>query len=95
MVLKSQEVERYIKEKSLFEKSKLVEITSPTHHDWMVFSDDKFNKASKIMKAKIDPNTYMIQLNSIYKKPDKHIDIVKQIMNSSNISDNFRRYPRF
>ena len=93
--VKKSEVERYLKEKSLFEKSKLVEITSPTHYDWMVFSDSKFKKASKIMKAKIDPKILYKKLNSVYKEPDKHIDIVKQIMNSSNISVNFRRYPRF
>ena len=93
--VKKSEVERYLKEKSLFEKSTLAEITSPTHYDWMVFSDDKFKKASKIMKAKIDPKILYKNLNSVYKEPDKHIDIVKQIMNSPNISVNFRRYPRF
>jgi predicted nucleotidyltransferase len=35
--VKKSEVERYLEEKSLFEKAKLVEITSPTHYDWMVF----------------------------------------------------------
>ena len=93
--VKKSEVERYFEEKSLFEKSKLVAITAPTHYDWMVFSDSKFKKASKIMKAKIDPKTLYKKLNSIYKEPDKHIDIVKQIMNSTNISVNFRKHPRF
>ena len=93
--VKKSEVERYLKEKSLFEKAKLVGITAPTHYDWMVISDSKFKKASKIIKAKVDPKILYKKLNSIYKEPDIHIDIVKQIMNSSNISVNFRRYPRF
>ena len=36
------------------------------------------------MKTKIDPKTLYKKLNSIYKEPDKNIDIVKQIMTSSN-----------
>jgi hypothetical protein len=93
--VKKSEVERYLKEKSLFEKAKLFAITGPTHSDWMVFSDSNFKKASKLMKAKIDPKILYKKLNSIYKEPDKHIDIVKQIMNSSDISVNVRRFPRF
>ena len=93
--VKKSEVERYLKEKSLFEKSKLVGIALPTHYDWMVISDSKFKKASKIMKAKIDPKILYKKLNAVYRQPDKHIDIVKQIMNSSDISVNYRRYPRF
>jgi len=93
--VKKSEVERYLKEKSLFAKAKLVGITAPTHYDWMVFSDSKFKKASKIMKVKIDPKILYKKLNSVYKNPDKHIDIVKQIMNSSDISVNSRRFSRF
>ena len=82
--VKESEVEQYLKEKSLFVKSKLFAITFSTHHDWMIISDSKFRKASKIMKTKIDPKILYKKLNSIYKEPDKNIDIVKQIMTSSN-----------
>ena len=82
--VKKSEVERYLEEKSLFVKSKLVDVALPTHYDWMVISDSKFKKASKITKTKIDPKTLYKKLNSVYKEPDKHIDIVKQIMNSND-----------
>jgi hypothetical protein len=82
--VKKSEVEQYLKEKSLFVKSKLVGIALPTHYDWMVFSDDKFRLASKLTKTKIDPKTLYKKLNSVYKDPDKHIDIIKQIMTSND-----------
>ena len=82
--VKKSDVEDYRKEKSLFMKAKLVGIALPTHVDWVVISDTPFKKASRIAKIKIEPKILYKKLNLIYKEPHKHIDILKQIMNSSN-----------
>ena len=39
-------------------------------------------KHQKNEGLKLIKKFYIINLNSIYKEPDKHIDIIKQIMNS-------------
>lgn len=82
--VKKSDVEAYLKDKSLFMKAKLVGIALPTHYDWVVISDTPFKKASRIAKIKIEPKILYKKLNRIYKEPHKHIDILKQIMNSSN-----------
>jgi hypothetical protein len=65
-------------------RQELVGIALPTHVDWVVISDTPFKKASRIAKIKIEPKILYKKLNLIYKEPHKHIDILKQIMNSSN-----------
>jgi hypothetical protein len=81
--VKKAEVEDYLKEKPfLISQSKFVNAVLPTHLDWMVFSDESLEKASRKIGIKIDRKTFYKKLNSIYKEPDKHTDIVKQIMNS-------------
>ena len=62
---------------------KLAKEAYPIRFDWLVISDRLFKKASRKAGIKIDPKTLYKKLNSIFKEPDKHIDIVKQIMNSS------------
>jgi hypothetical protein len=48
--------------------------------DWLINTDYLFKKASRKSKIKIDPNILYKKLNHIYKNPDKHIDIIKQIL---------------
>ncbi len=55
-------------------------IALPTHMDWLIITDYLFKKASRKSKIKIEPNILYKKLNHIYKNPDKHIDIIKQIL---------------
>jgi len=50
--------------------------------DWIINSDESFEKASKKIGIKIDQKILYNKLNSIYKEPNKHLDIIKQIINS-------------
>lgn len=47
--------------------------------DWLVITDQLFKKASRKSGIKIDPKILYKKLNHIYKNPDKHLDIIKQI----------------
>ena len=69
------EIDQYLKYKSIIE-------TIPSYLDWIINSDERFEKASKKIGIKIDRKIIYNKLNSIYKEPDKHLDLVKQIMNS-------------
>jgi hypothetical protein len=81
--LSKSEIEEYLKEKPLFLQFKSAKEAFPIRFDWLVISDRLFKKASRKTGIKIDPKTLYKKLNSIFKEPDKHIDIVKIIMNSS------------
>ena len=81
--VKKSEIEEYLKEKPLFLQFKLAKGSFPIRFDWVVISDRLFKKASRKTGIKIDPKTLYKKLNSIFKEPDKYIDIVKQIRNSS------------
>jgi hypothetical protein len=81
--VKKADIEDYIKKKPFFiMQSNFAKAALPTHFDWMVIPDESLEKASKKIGIKIDQKTFYKKLNSIYRRPDEHIDIVKQIMNS-------------
>jgi hypothetical protein len=91
--VKKSELEQYLREKPLFTLSKIArEVALPTHYDWMVISDRRFKKASKKAKIKIEPIPLYKKLNAIYKEPDKHIEIVKQIMDLQMTDKNYNKY---
>ena len=91
--VKKSEVEQYLREKPSFTFSKIArEVALPTHYDWMVISDRRFKKASKKAKIKIEPIPLYKKLNAIYKEPDKHIEIVKQIMDLQMNDKNYNKY---
>lgn len=64
----------------LIRSDELARIALPTHADWLIISDLPFKRASRKRGIKIDPNILYKKLNHIYKNPDKHIDIIKQIL---------------
>ena len=81
--VKKAEIEDYHKKKPfLISQSKFVNAVLPTHFDWLVISDESLEKASRKIGIKIDRKQFYKKLNSIYKEPHKHPDLVKQIMNS-------------
>ena len=81
--VKKAEIEDYHKKKPfLISQSKFVNAVLPTHFDWVVISDESLEKASRKIGIKIDRKQFYKKLNSIYKEPHKHPDLVKQIMNS-------------
>ncbi|HSF51680.1 MAG TPA: hypothetical protein VLA74_13045 [Nitrososphaeraceae archaeon] len=79
--VKEGEIQEYKREKPGLSRARdLAAISLPTHMDWLVIIDHLFKKASRRGKIKIDPNILYKKLNHIYKNPDKHIDIIKQIL---------------
>jgi hypothetical protein len=83
--VKEAEVQEYLREKPRLTRSlDLAKIALPTHAYWLIVSDYLFKKASKKSKIKIDPKILYEKLNHIYKNPDKHIDIIKQILEVKN-----------
>ncbi|MGI9010493.1 MAG: hypothetical protein ACR2F1_04815 [Nitrososphaeraceae archaeon] len=82
---KKADIDEYFKKKPLLlSQAKFAKTVLPTFFDWLMISDTPFEKASRKIGIKINSKTLYKKLNSIYKEPHKHIDIVKQIMNSSN-----------
>jgi predicted nucleotidyltransferase len=79
--VKEEEIQEYLKEKpKLLTASRLAKVALPTHADWLIISDHLFKKALKKSGIKIDPTILYKKLNYIYKNPDKHINIIKQIL---------------
>ena len=79
--VKEAEINEYIREKrSLSRSRELAGIALPTHADWLIITNNLFKKASRKSGIKIDPKILYKKLNHIYKNPDKHIDIIKQIL---------------
>ncbi len=75
------EIQEYLREKpNLITFANLAKTSLPTHYDWIVISDRSFKRASRKSGIKIDPNMLYKKLNSIYKNPDKHIEIIKEIL---------------
>ena len=50
----------------------------------LFFCDHLFKRASRKSVIKIDQTILYKKLNYIYKNPDKHIDIIKQILELPN-----------
>lgn len=79
--VKEAEIQEYKREKPGLSRARdLAKIALPTHMDWLIITDQLFKKASRKSKIKIDPKILYKKLNHIYKNPDKHIDIIKQIL---------------
>lgn len=79
--VKDAEIQEYLREKpNLITYADLAKTSLPTHTDWLVISDRLFKRASRKSGIKIDPNMLYKKLNSIYKNPDKHIEIIKEIL---------------
>jgi hypothetical protein len=74
-------IEEYLTEREQYLKYKSILENVPSYLDWIINSDERYKKASKKSGLKIDQKILYNKLNSIYKEPDKHLDIVKQIMN--------------
>jgi len=75
------DIEEYLTEREQYLKYKSIMENVPSYLDWIINSDERYKKASKKSGLKIDQKILYNKLNSIYKEPDKHLDIVKQIMN--------------
>jgi hypothetical protein len=80
--VKKTDIEEYLTERDQYLKYKSIIEIVPSYMDWIINSDERFEKASKKSGIKIDQKILYNKLNSIYKEPDKHLDILKQIMNS-------------
>ena len=79
--IKEAEIQEYLREKPrLLISDKLAKTALPTHGDWLAVYDEPFKKASRKSGIKIEPKILYKKLNYIYKNPDKHIDIIKQIL---------------
>ncbi|MFB5600005.1 MAG: helix-turn-helix domain-containing protein [Nitrososphaeraceae archaeon] len=79
--VKEAEIQEYLMEKpKLIRSANFAKISLPTHIDWIVISDRPFKRASRKSGIKIDPSMLYKKLNSIYKNPDKHIEIIKEIL---------------
>lgn len=79
--VKEAEIQEYKREKPGLSRARyLAKIALPTHMDWLIITDHLFKKASRKSKIKIDSKILYEKLNHIYKNPDKHIDIIKQIL---------------
>jgi hypothetical protein len=79
--VKEAEIQEYLREKpKLIQFANLAKTSLPTHYNWIVISDRSFKRASRKSGIKIDPKMLYKKLNSIYKNPDKHIEIIKEIL---------------
>ena len=76
------DIEDYLRERNQYLKYKSLIEFVPSYMDWIIISDESFEKASKKIGIKIDQKILYNKLNSIYKEPNKHLDIIKQIINS-------------
>jgi len=83
--VKEEEIKEYLREKpKLLTASRLAKVALPTHGDWSLIPDHLYEKALKKSGIKIDPTILYKKLNYIYKNPDKHVDIIKQILELPN-----------
>jgi len=79
--VKEAEIQEYLREKlNLIKSADLAGLSLPTYNNWFVVSDHLFKTASQKSGIKIDPKMLYKKLNSIYKNPDKHIEIIKEIL---------------
>ena len=78
--VKEAEIQEYLRERSNLALAKLAKTSLRTHFEWFVISDRLFEIASRRSGTKIDRNMLYRKLNSIYKNPHKHIEIIKQIL---------------
>ena len=76
------DIEDYLRERNQYLKYKSLIEFVPSYMDWIINSDESFEKASKKIGIKFDQKILYNKLNSIYKEPNKHLDIIKQIINS-------------
>jgi len=79
--VKEAEIQEYLREKpNLMTSVNLAKISLTTYNDWAVISNHLFKRASRKSGIKIDPKVLYKKLNSIYKNPDKHVEIINEIM---------------
>ena len=79
--IKEAEIQEYKRERPrLLSSADLVGSSLKTYNNWFLISDDLFKTASLKSGIKIDPKMLYKKLNSIYKNPDKHIKIIKEIL---------------
>lgn len=75
------QIQEYLREKPrLLRSAGLAKTALPTLMDWLPLYDQSFKKASRKGGIKIDATILYKKLNYLYKNPDKHIDIIKQIL---------------
>jgi hypothetical protein len=80
--VKKEEIEDYIKERPSFllYKSEKETAASGTYFDWII-PDEIFEKAFRKKRIKIDRKILYGKLNSIFRDPGNHIEIIEKIIN--------------
>ena len=76
---KREEVEEYIKEKSTYLQYKIEKETLPTYFDWII-PNEIFEKEFRKKGIKIDKKNLYDKLNSIFRDPANHIEIIDNIL---------------
>jgi hypothetical protein len=77
------EIEEYHKEKPLFLQYKNDKSNSSKFVEWLTYPH-LYEEASKIIGQKIDQSALYSRLNSIYREPQKNIEIIKKILFNIN-----------
>ena len=77
------EIEEYRQEKPLFLQYKRDKVNSSKSVEWLTYPH-LYEEASKIIGQKIDQSTLYTRLNSIYREPQKNIEIIKKILFNIN-----------
>lgn len=76
---KREEVEEYIKEKPTYLQYKIEKETVPTYFDWTI-PNEIFEKEFRKKGIKIDKKNLYDKLNSIFRNPANHIEIIDNIL---------------